>query len=60
MKTLNEVGVNVDLDQLKHLQVEHVNGEYIISLVDSKGYEIIKGYGIKIIEAINDMHRGIV
>ncbi len=56
MNTLKEVAIYADIDQFKHLQVQHDNGEYIISLVDSKGYEIVKGYGKSTTEAINDMH----
>ncbi len=60
MNTPNEVADYIDIDQLKHLQVQHNNDEYIVSLVDSKGYEIVKGYGHTVIEAINDLHSCLV
>lgn len=44
------------IEQLKHLKFEKKADECIVTLVDSKGYEIIKGYGKVAIEALNDLH----
>lgn len=43
-------------NQLKHLRFEKINNEHVVSLIDSTGYEIVKGYGSTPIEAINDLH----
>jgi hypothetical protein len=50
----------IDLNQLKFLKVEKRKNEYIATLVDGTGYEILKGYGITSIEAINDLHSNLV
>lgn len=60
MSTINELAEYVDTDQLKHLKFEESNGKYTVSLVDSTGYEIVKGYGNSVIEAINDLHSCLV
>ena len=60
MYSLGEVTEYIDIDQLKHVQVHYANNEYSVSLVDSAEYEIVKGYGTTIIEAINDLHAGLV
>jgi len=45
---------------LKHLKFEYVSSEYVVTLVDNKGYEILRGYGNSIIEAINDLHHNLI
>ncbi|EAR01700.1 hypothetical protein FB2170_14268 [Maribacter sp. HTCC2170] len=45
---------------LKYLKFEINNGSYTVSLNDLSGYDIVRGYGNTIIEAINDMHRGLI
>ena len=60
MNSRSEVAEYIDIDQLKHVKVHYTNNEYSVSLVDSAEYEIVKGYGTTIIEAINDLHAGLV
>ncbi|PKV50255.1 hypothetical protein ATE84_2310 [Aquimarina sp. MAR_2010_214] len=47
-------------DHLKHLLFEEVNDAYIVSLNDSSGYAVVKGYGNTVIDAINDLHSGLI
>lgn len=46
--------------EFEHLIFEGKSDEYSVSLVDSEGYKIIKGYGKTTIEAINDMHNNLI
>lgn len=50
----------LNMARCKHVKLENENGKCIAALVDNAGYEIVKGYGGTIIEAINDMHAGLV
>ncbi len=50
----------IAIHKLKNLKFEIINNEYVISLIDKEGYEIIKGYGVSIIEAINDLHHNLL
>jgi hypothetical protein len=45
----------INLSDLKHLKVEFIKNEYVVSLVDDQQYEILKGYGLSISTAINDL-----
>jgi len=42
--------------EFEHLTLESQSNKHIVTLVDVKGYKIIRGYGKCIIEAINDLH----
>lgn len=58
MNSKSELEEYIDANQLQHLQINQIKNQYIISLIDSTGYEIVKGYGGTIIDAINDLHSG--
>jgi len=45
---------------LKYLKLKVNKGSYTVSLNDLSGYDIVRGYGNTIIEAINDMHRSLI
>ncbi len=47
---------DVVLGELKHLKFEHFDDQHIVTLVDLTGYEIIRGYGHTLVEAMNDLH----
>ena len=42
--------------ELEHLKIEVLNSKYVVALIDMSGNEILKGYGVTIIEAINNLH----
>ena len=50
----------IDKSQLKHLKFQSTRSEYIVSLVDLQGEEILKGYGKTMEEAINDLHSNLI
>ncbi len=62
MTTQNSIEREIDenLNHIKYLKFEVINDIHIVSLNDTNGYTIVKGYGKSIIEAINDMHRGLI
>ena len=47
-------------NHLKYLKFEVINDNYVVSLKDTNGYTIIKGYGETIIDAINDLHHSLI
>lgn len=51
---------NVDTKELEHLMFQKDNGQHIVSLIDKEGYQILRGYGNSIVEAINDLHAGLL
>ena len=52
--------VDDSIKELEHLIFEVEKGEHIVTLVDTEGYKITRGYGNSIIEAINDMHHNLI
>ncbi len=46
--------------EFQHLKFEQKNDEHIVSLVDAEGYQITRGYGTTIAEAINDLHHNFI
>lgn len=48
------------LTNLKHVKFYQENSQNIAVLIDNKGFEITKGYGSSLIEAINDMHHNLI
>ena len=54
------INQQIKLIKLKHIKIEFINQEYIATLTDLKGFEIIKGYGLSTIDAINDLHKKLI
>jgi hypothetical protein len=46
---------SVNLSDLTHLKVEFKKNEYVVTLVDDQAFEIVKGYGDSITNALNDL-----
>ena len=57
---VNTKSTLVSVIEFEHLKFEHQSDEHIVTLVDSNGHEIVRGYGDTIIEAINDMHHRLI
>ncbi len=47
-------------NKFKYLKFNKLNDEHIISLVDDKGFEVSRGFGNTLIDAINDLHSCLV
>ena len=47
---------SIPISELKNLKIEFFNKNYIVTLIDKQNFEIIKGDGLTIVEAINDLH----
>lgn len=47
---------NLDKINFKYLRFDEVDNQFIAILIDKVGDEVVKGYGITKIEAINDLH----
>jgi len=50
----------IKIEELEHLKVEFINHEYIATLIDLTGYEILNGYGSTLSEALNDLHKNLI
>ncbi len=50
----------IEVRQMKHLKFEKLNGEHIVTLIDNSGFEMVKGYGETVVEALNDLHSNLI
>lgn len=51
--------ISISTSEFKNLKFEFIKNEYIVTLIDDQGYEIIKGDGTSVINAINDLHNNL-
>ncbi|MBQ4914574.1 hypothetical protein J8L85_09025 [Maribacter sp. MMG018] len=54
------IEMNINTNELKHLSFNRKEGQYIVSLLDSDKYAVLRGYGKTPTEAINDLHAGLL
>lgn len=54
------MNLTLDLTEIKNLKFEFINQENVVTLVDNQGYEIIKGYGVSIADALNDLLHNLI
>lgn len=50
----------IETNSIEHLKFEEINGEHIVSLIDTTNFVILKGYGETMVEAINDLHSNLI
>lgn len=50
----------INLSDLSYLKFDKKTTKYIVTLIDEKGFEIIKGYGKTLEIAINDLHHNLI
>lgn len=60
IKVNNLSHTSINIEHLKHLQFKRTIEGYTAILVDSTDFEILKGYGKTITEAINDLHHNLI
>lgn len=48
------------ITNLKYVKFYKENSQNIAILIDNKGFEITKGYGNSLIDAINDLHHNLI
>ena len=52
--------IKIGIHHMKHLKFEKQDDEYVVTLIDAIGYEVLKGYGDNFVEAINDLHNNLL
>ena len=52
--------ITIDLTQLKNVSVRQEDDEFIASLMDDEGMELVRGFGDNPTEAMNDLHRNLI
>lgn len=52
--------MELNTNQLKFLKIYRSSKSYSVALVDKEEYEITKGYGNTVMEALNNMHENLI
>lgn len=52
--------MELNINQLKYLKIYQGSESFSVSLVDNEEFEIIKGYGRTVVDALNDMHDNLI
>jgi hypothetical protein len=52
--------MKLNINELQFIKIDKFINSYCVSLIDKEEYEIIKGYGSTVVEAINDMHDNLI
>ena len=55
-----EINLSVEIQKLNYLNIKESGTGMVVTLVDKEGYEILKGYGKTVEDAINDLHHNLV
>lgn len=50
----------IELTNFKYLRFYQMKNQNIAVLIDDKGFEIIKGYGSSLVDALNDLHQNLI
>lgn len=50
----------IQTSALKHLKFEEFGNKSVVTLLDAEEFEILKGYGKTIEDAINDLHQNLL
>jgi hypothetical protein len=50
----------LDCTKLKYIKLEFIKEQYEATIIDQKGFEIVKGYGTSPESAINDLIHGLI
>ncbi|WP_106792176.1 hypothetical protein [Aquimarina sp. Aq78] len=53
----NEILLNF---QFKHITFNKIKNQYVATLIDKQEYEILKGFGDTVLDAINDLHSDLI
>lgn len=54
------INEKIKIAELQHLKLEFIKQEYIVTLMDIDGFEILKGYGASTIKAMNNLHKNLL
>ena len=54
------INKKIKIEELEHIKLEFIKQEYVATLIDVDGFEILKGYGLSIISSINDLHNNLI
>jgi hypothetical protein len=58
--SLSESTTLISIIEFEHLKFENQSDKHILSLVDTEGYSIVKGFGNSLVDAINYLHHNLI
>lgn len=50
----------IQVEELTNIRIAEIESGYSATLVDKDGFEIVRGYGETVTEALNDLHSNLI
>jgi hypothetical protein len=50
----------IQAEELSNIRVSETETGFVVALTDQEGFEIVRGFGDTITEALNDMHSNLI
>lgn len=50
----------IQAEELSHIRVSETENGFVVALTDTEGFEIVRGFGETITDALNDLHSNLI
>lgn len=50
----------IQAEELRNIRVSETEDGFVVALTDKEGFEIVRGFGGTVTEALNDMHGNLI
>lgn len=50
----------IQVEELSNIQITESENGFVVALTDQEGFEIVRGFGDTVTEALNDMHSNLI
>ena len=51
---------HIDPSGLSNIAIREEGNEFVVALIDNEGFETVRGFGLSLTEAMNDLHRNLI
>jgi hypothetical protein len=50
----------IQVEELSNIKITESENGFVVALTDQEGFEIVRGFGDTLTEALNDMHSNLI
>lgn len=55
-----ETADTIQAEELSNIRVSETETGFVVALTDQEGFELVRGFGNTVTEALNDMHSNLI